>query len=66
MLTHDFPLRPDLIARLVLPRDLTLADAERVAKFVKALVFPIEPEPALHWHGGCDDCDRLRNRVGVP
>ena len=37
LITHDFPLRPDLIVRLTLPVDLTAADAERMAAFIAAL-----------------------------
>ena len=36
---HYFPVRRDLIVCLQLPRDLTTADAERIAGFVNSLVF---------------------------
>jgi hypothetical protein len=37
LLTHDFPLRPDLIVRVTLPVDLTPADAERMCTFIASL-----------------------------
>lgn len=39
--TYDLPLRRDLslIAKLVLPVDLQMADAERIAQFVRSLAF---------------------------
>lgn len=36
---YTMPLRPDLLVHLSLPVDLTYADAERVANFVKSLAF---------------------------
>ena len=39
LISYDLPLRPDLIVRLNLPHDLTMADAERVARFARALAF---------------------------
>jgi hypothetical protein len=44
MVAYDLPLRPDLIVRLTLPVDLTLADSNRVAAFVRSLAFSaVEP-----------------------
>lgn len=37
MIDYPFPLRDDLLARLVLPRDLTAAEAKRLMAFVSAL-----------------------------
>jgi hypothetical protein len=39
MLVYNFPLRPDLVVRLSLPADLTGAEAERFAGFVRSLAF---------------------------
>ncbi len=39
LVLYDLPLRRDLIIRLSLPVDLTEADAERVAVFVRSLAF---------------------------
>jgi hypothetical protein len=39
LVAYDLPLRPDLLIRLTLPVRLTMADADRVAKFVKSLAF---------------------------
>ena len=38
LLEYPFPLRPDCFARLVLPRDLTLAEVARLTDFMRALV----------------------------
>lgn len=38
LITHDFPLRPDLLIRMTLPAELTGGDAGRVNDFVRALV----------------------------
>lgn len=40
MLAHDVPLRPGLLVRLILPIDLTSADADRLAEIVRSLAFP--------------------------
>lgn len=37
---YDFPIRPGRLARLVLPMDLTVAEAERLGEFVRSLAFP--------------------------
>ena len=37
LITHDFPLRPDLLIRMTLPVELTGQDADRVKDFVCAL-----------------------------
>ena len=36
---HQLPLRPDLLVQVELPVDLTQADADRVAAFVRSLAF---------------------------
>lgn len=46
MVPYDLPLRPGLRARLVLPEDLTKADADRIARFVGSLAF--QPEPSAN------------------
>lgn len=42
LVTYDFPIRPDLIIRIVLPAELTESDAERLCAFVRALAMPNE------------------------
>ena len=37
LITFPFPLRPGLVVTLLLPDDLTAAEAERVATFVRTL-----------------------------
>jgi len=37
MIDYPFPLRDGLLVRLVLPRDLTAAEAKRLVAFVNAL-----------------------------
>jgi hypothetical protein len=37
LITHDFPLRPDLLIRMTVPVELTGDDARRVNDFVRAL-----------------------------
>lgn len=39
MVVYDMPLRRDLLVRITLPVDLTTADADRVAAFVRSLAF---------------------------
>ena len=39
VMTYDVPLRPDLVARVTLPYDLTPEDAERFAAFIRVLAF---------------------------
>ena len=48
LVTHNFPLRPNMIVQLRLPVDLTTADAARIAGFVKSLAFeaPADSPPA--------------------
>lgn len=36
-LTLDYPLRPDFIAQVVIPRDLTTEEARRMVAFLLAL-----------------------------
>ncbi len=45
MIAYDLPLRPDMIVRLTLPVDMTPADADRVANFVRSLAFARPAEP---------------------
>lgn len=40
MVAYDFPLRPDVLVRLTLPMDLTVAEAARIGEMVNALAFP--------------------------
>jgi|PlaIllAssembly_1097288.scaffolds.fasta_scaffold1856607_2 hypothetical protein len=35
-----YPLRPDFLAQVVVPRDMTIVEAERLCAFVLALVMP--------------------------
>jgi hypothetical protein len=39
MLTHDFPLRRDLLVRFTLPLDITPDEADRFCEFVRLLPF---------------------------
>jgi hypothetical protein len=39
MIPYEVPLRSNLRARLVLPEDLTRADADRLANFIQSLAF---------------------------
>lgn len=39
---YDIPVRPGVRARLVLPADLTAAEAERLCRTVRAVAFPDE------------------------
>lgn len=49
-LDHVFPLRPDFVCTITLPRDLTTAEAERLAAMLRTLPLDSENEggPALH------------------
>ncbi len=42
-LTHQFPLRPNLVARLVLPTDLKKDEARRLAAFIATLAADFDP-----------------------
>ena len=42
-LPMPFPLRPDFLAQLVLPRDLTADEAKRLSAFITALVVDFKP-----------------------
>jgi hypothetical protein len=44
LLRYTFPLRPDQDAVLLLPRDLTPGEAEKVAVFVRALALPAQED----------------------
>lgn len=39
-ISHPYPLRPDFIATIELPRDLTAAEAERLAAMLRTLPIP--------------------------
>lgn len=54
LVTHDFPLRPDLTVSIQLPTDLTVADAERMTGFVTSLVFESDTETRLRDGEGKD------------
>ncbi len=45
MLTLPFPLRPDFLVTIQVPRDLTSSEAARIAAFVKTLAVDVEPGP---------------------
>jgi hypothetical protein len=49
MIPYDVPLRTggDLRARLVLPADLTRADARRLSRFIESLAFDSDQSPPL-------------------
>jgi hypothetical protein len=49
MIPYDVPLRTggDLRARLVLPADLTRADAQRLSRFIESLAFDSDQSPPL-------------------
>lgn len=42
LITHQFPLRQNLVLPLGIPADLTEPEARRIAQFISALVFPRE------------------------
>jgi hypothetical protein len=42
-LCNDYPMRPDFLAQVVVPRDMTYREAKRLAAFIMALTE--EPEP---------------------
>ncbi len=44
LITHSYRLRPDQSVELSLPRDLTAAEADRLASFVRTLPFSGAPE----------------------
>jgi hypothetical protein len=44
-ITYPFPLRPDLVAELRLPENLSLAEARRLSLYIRSLV-PGEPSHA--------------------
>ncbi len=45
MIPYEFPLRENLRVRLILPEDLTLADANRISSFVRSLAFGEDRSP---------------------
>lgn len=50
LVQYVFPLRPDLDVRLILPRDLTMAEVRRLEAFLHALQAdePAEDREAQH------------------
>lgn len=42
-LVLPFPLRPDFAAQIILPRDMTKAEADRLCAFIQALALPVTP-----------------------
>jgi hypothetical protein len=42
-LALPFPMRPDFLAQIVVPRDMTQAEADRLCALVQSLVFPVMP-----------------------
>jgi hypothetical protein len=45
-MVYDYPLREGFLAQVVLPRDLTTAEAARLYAFIKALALPDSPTAA--------------------
>lgn len=41
---NDYPLRPDYLAQVVVPRDMTELEAERLCAFIKTLARPDRDE----------------------
>lgn len=39
-IANDYPLRPDYMAQIVVPRDMTEREAERLCEFIKSLAQP--------------------------
>ncbi len=39
-LCYAYPMRPDFLAQLVVPRDLSAAEAKRLCAFIETLVIP--------------------------
>lgn len=37
---NDYPLRPDYLAQVVVPQDMTEREAERLCEFIKAMAQP--------------------------
>jgi len=37
-LCYEYPLRPNYLVQLVLPRDLTVSEAARLCGFIRALI----------------------------
>lgn len=46
-LALPFPLRPTFLAQVVVPRDLTTDEAERLCALVTALAVPELPQPEV-------------------
>lgn len=39
-LCNDFPIRPDFMAQVVIPRDMTMTEAKRLCAFIMAMGLP--------------------------
>jgi hypothetical protein len=46
----DYPLRPDLLAQVVVPRDLTVEEAHRMGAFLVTLAVDFKPSPSGERH----------------
>lgn len=46
VITFDYPLRPDLLAHVMVPRDLTVEEARRMGAFLVTLAADFRPSPA--------------------
>ena len=44
-LEYVFPLRPDRNVVFIIPRNLTIAEASRLATFIESIVMPPVPPP---------------------
>jgi hypothetical protein len=44
--TFEYPLRPDLLAQVMVPRDLTVEEARRMGAFLVTLAADFRPSPA--------------------
>jgi hypothetical protein len=46
----EYPLRPDLLAQIVVPRDLTVEEARRMGAFLVTLAVDFKPSPSGERH----------------
>ena len=46
----EYPLRPDLLAQVVVPRDLTVEEARRMGAFLVTLAVDFKPSPSVERH----------------
>jgi hypothetical protein len=54
-LCMDYPLRPGLVAQVVIPADMTSAEAARLCAFIQSLA-PERRDGAAHPHGQSPLC----------